>query len=56
MALTEPERIIFSKTINAGMDAMPLYVYAAIWAAVPPYSPIMFQTAWKRLAVFPEKF
>jgi len=24
MALTEPERIIFSKTINAGLAAMPL--------------------------------
>jgi hypothetical protein len=56
MALTEPERIIFSKTINAGLGAMPLYGYAAIWAALPPYSPIMFQTARKRLEVFSENF
>jgi hypothetical protein len=53
MALTEPERIIFSKTINAGPAP---YRYAAVRVAVPPYSPIMFETARKRLEVFPEKF
>jgi len=34
MALTEPERIIFSKTINAGLATMPLCGYAAICAAM----------------------
>jgi hypothetical protein len=56
MTLTEPERTIFSKTINAGLATMPLYGYAAIWAAVPPYTPIMFETAQKRLEVFPKNF
>jgi hypothetical protein len=53
MALTEPERIIFSKTMNAGLAPCR---YAAVWAAVPPYSPIMFETALKRLEVFSENF
>jgi len=53
MAITEPERIIVSKTMNAGMASCR---YAAVWVAVPPYSPIMFQTAQKRLEVFSEKF
>jgi hypothetical protein len=46
MALTEPERIIFSNTINAGLAPCR---HAAFWASVPPSNPIMSKRRGKGL-------